>query len=44
MKRLREGTSTSRLPTTTVEAINDVLAQYGLETIQESDLKPIVTA
>ena len=29
---------------TTVEAINAVLAQYGLETIQESDLKPIVAA
>ena len=29
---------------TTVEAINDVLLQYGLETIQESDLKPILAA
>ncbi len=29
---------------TTVEAINDVLTQYGLETIQESDLKPILAA
>ncbi len=29
---------------TTVEAINDVLKQYGLEPIQESDLKPLVVA
>ena len=29
---------------TTVEAINDVLTQYGLETIRESDLKPILAA
>jgi len=29
---------------TTVEAINDVLKQYGVEPIQESDLKPIVAA
>jgi len=29
---------------TTVEAINDVLKQYGCEPIQESDLKPIVPA
>ena len=29
---------------TTVEAINDVLTQFGLETIQESDLKPILAA
>ena len=29
---------------TTVEAINDILTQHGLETIQESDLKPILAA
>jgi uncharacterized protein YuzE len=29
---------------TTVEAINDVLKQHGLDAIQESDLKPILAA
>jgi len=29
---------------TTVEAINDVLTEYGLEAIRESDLKPILAA
>ncbi len=29
---------------TTVEAINDVLKQYGCEPIRESDLKPIAGA
>jgi uncharacterized protein YuzE len=29
---------------TTVEAINDVLEQYGLDAIRESDLKPILAA
>jgi len=29
---------------TTVGAINDVLEQYGLEPIHESDLKPLVAA
>lgn len=29
---------------TTVEAINDVLKKHGLESIQESDLKPILAA
>jgi uncharacterized protein YuzE len=28
----------------TLEAINDILKQYGLEPIQESDLKPLVVA
>lgn len=29
---------------TTVEAINDVLRQHGLDAIHESDLKPILAA
>ena len=29
---------------TTVEAINDVLKQYGLEPLKESDLKPLLAA
>ena len=29
---------------TTVEAINDVLKQHGLDAIRESDLKPILAA
>jgi uncharacterized protein YuzE len=29
---------------TTVDAINDVLAQYGIEAIRDSDLKPILAA
>jgi uncharacterized protein YuzE len=29
---------------TTVEAINEVLKQYGFDPIQETDLKPIVAA
>ena len=29
---------------TTVDAINEVLKQYGFEPIRESDLKPIVAA
>jgi uncharacterized protein YuzE len=29
---------------TTVEAINDVLKEYGLDNIRESDLKPILAA
>ena len=29
---------------TTAEAINDVLKQYGLEPLKESDLKPLLAA
>ena len=29
---------------TTVEAINDVLEQYGIEPLKESDLKPLLAA
>lgn len=29
---------------TTVKAINNVLEQYGLEPVQESDLKPLLAA